>query len=178
MADNNDNDKEENIQARESQKINIEQLCDDQKVNTKEFSESKKVNTKQLHEDQQVNTNKTHHSTSCYGKSRKLKTVEYILSMRTSHTSCSSRTVKISAKVQEAKNIVDQEYLSPMKQSLEIEIYKLLSLMQSSEIEKRKLFSPTEYENSKIEKRKPLFSIERTKKIENLVIQLMTLLDN
>lgn len=50
--------------------------------------------------------------------------------------------------------------------------------MQSLKIEKQKSFSLIEYENLEIEKRKLLSPIERTKKIENLVISLTTLPDN
>lgn len=118
-----------------------------------------------------------------------------IPSSSTSHISRSSRTVKFSVKAQEVKNITNQEYLSLIEQSSEIEMHKLFfPPMQSSEIEKRESLSLTEHESSEIKKRKPLcltehesLKIEKRKslspmecikKIENFIISLIILLDN
>lgn len=179
LEDDNDDDKEESVQVHKNQKVNAEQLRESRKVNAEESCESQKVNMEQPCEGQKVNTEETHHITSTRGKDRKVKKAEHIPSTSTNHTFRSGCTVKLSAKAQETKNIADQEYLSPTEQSSEIKMHKLLSPpLQSSEIEKRKPLSPTEHKSSEIKKRKPLSPIERITEIENLVIQLTTLLDN
>ena len=149
------------------------------------------------------------HITSTRGKGRKVENAESIPSTITNpHKSRSGRTVKLSAKAQEAKDLAHQKHLSPTEQSSEIEKQKPLSPTersseiemqkplsptgQSSEIEKRKPLSPIEQSseiekrkplspterNSEIEKRKPLSPTERSSEIENLVVQLTTLLEN
>ena len=154
LLGDNDDDKEESLQIRESQK----------------------------------------HITSTREKGRKVENAESIPSTITNpQKSRSGRTVKLSAKAQEAKDLAYQKHLSLIEQNLKIEKQKPLSPTersseikmqkslsptgQSSEIEKRKPLSPTE-QNLEIEMQKPLSPTERSSEIENLVVQLTTLLEN
>ena len=112
LEDNND--KEECLQSREGRKVKRKQAREDQKVNTEEMQPSTR------------------------GKSQKVRNAEPILSTTTStnHKSRSGRTVKLSVKAQEKKDLAHQKHLSHTERILEIEKQKTLSPFErSSEIE-------------------------------------------
>lgn len=97
-------------------------ILDDNNDNKKESlqaDEGQKVNSKWPRDSRKVKTEKTQQTSSNRGKGRKVGIAEHIPS--TSTKSRSSRTVKLSAKAQEAKTLAQQNYLSHTEQSSDIE---------------------------------------------------------
>lgn len=114
------------------------------------------------------------------GKGQKVENAEPIPSTTTStnHKSRSGRTVKLSAKAQETKDLTHQKHLSLTEQSLEIKKQKTLPpFEQSSEIEMQKRLSLTK-QSSEIEMQKPLTPTERSSEIETFVVHLTALLED
>ncbi len=160
LLEDNDN-KKGSLQSCKSGKVSEEQSCEGQKVSEEQPREDRKVKTEEM---QPITR----------GTGRKVRNAEPIPSTITStnHKSRSGCTVKLSAKVQETKDLSHQKPLSPTERSSEIEKQKTLFLVeQSSEIEMQKRFSPIE-QSSEIEMQKPLSPTKRSSEIENFCCPL------